>query len=108
MYVSFKEESSLLKFQSALRRQCGKKRRLDDNQDQYASIVCDEIISKLFSYEKLVRIFGDDYQHVDDDDDPNNSSLCDLECDTLSIFSAELANMNEAEVRVQMIEYHGV
>jgi len=105
--VCFKEESRLLLFQSALRRQCGKKRRLDDNQDQYASIVCDEILSRVFFYRNLVRIFGDDYRHADNEDDGNNSPLCDLEGDTLSIFSAEVANINEAEVRVQMIEIPG-
>mmetsp|Transcript_24011 Transcript_24011/g.32894 ORF Transcript_24011/g.32894 Transcript_24011/m.32894 type:complete len:274 (-) Transcript_24011:47-868(-) len=104
--VCFKEESSLLKFQSALRRQCGRKRRLDDDQDQYTSFVGDEIISKWFPYQNLVRIFGDNYKHVDERDDLNNSSLNDLEDDTLNIFSAELANMNEAEVRVLMIENH--
>jgi len=62
--VCFKEESSLLKFQSALRRQCGRKRRLDDDQDQYTSFVGDEIISKLFPYQNLVRIFGDDYKQL--------------------------------------------
>jgi hypothetical protein len=54
----------------------------------------------------LVRIFVDDYVHADDIDDPNNSPYCDLQSNSLSIFSGEVANIYEAEVRVQMIENH--
>ena len=45
----------------------------------------------------------DDYQHSDDTSDSKNSPSCD---DSTSIHRAEVVNIKEAEVRVQMIEKH--
>lgn len=105
--VCFKEESRQLRFQSALKYLYREKRRRDCSEDQYDSIVRDEMLSGVFFDRNLVRIFGEDYRHADDNDDPNNSPPCD-EGDTLSIFSGERANISEAEVRVQMIEKPGM
>lgn len=88
--VCFREKSSLLYYQSAIRRQWGKKRQ--HNQDQNATIVSDEMLSRVYFHQNLVRIFVDDY---------------DTEGDTLSIFDGEVANSKEAEVVVQMIENPG-
>ena len=106
--VCFKDEPGLLDFQGALINQCGRKRRLDDNDEPYSYSIINEVISRLYFYQNLVRILGNDYMHhhADNDDDANNSPLCDSEGDSLSIYSAELANIYEAEVRVQMLENH--
>eukprot|EP01035_Chromulina_nebulosa_P039734 gene39734-53719_t len=81
--VCFKDEPGLLDFQGALINQCGRKRRLDDNDEPYSYSIINEVISRLYFYQNLVRILGNDYMHhhADNDDDANNSPLCDSEGD---------------------------
>eukprot|EP01035_Chromulina_nebulosa_P004187 gene4187-5718_t len=81
--VCFKDEPGLLDFQGALINQCGRKRRLDDNDEPYSCSIINEVMSRLYFYQNLVRILGNDYvhHHADNDDDANNSPLCDSEGD---------------------------
>lgn len=102
----FEEKSKMLDFQSSIRAQCRPKRQLDE-EDPFAVLIQDEIDNaRLYLYSGLTRIFVDEYEHSDDNDDSKNSPPCDLDADSISIFSAEVVNITEAEVRVQMIENH--
>jgi hypothetical protein len=102
--VCFKEEGCLLDFQGAIRDHCGSKRLRDDAEDSYVHSVVDEVQSRLYFNRNLIRIFGSDYSpHAAD---TNNSPPCDSEGDSLSIYSGVIANIHEAEVRVQMLENH--
>jgi hypothetical protein len=102
--LCFKEESKLLDFQSGVRDLFRKKRQLDE--DEFKTYIADEKVSRIDITASLVRIMAENYEHPDGIDDPNNSPYCDLQSNSLSIFSGEVANINEAEIRVQMIEQH--
>lgn len=86
-----KDDSNLCHFQSAVRNQCGRRGDIDN---PYEISIGNEILSRIYVYPNLARIFGTDYIHVDNDDDTNNSPLCDVDGDSLSIYSGELANIN--------------
>lgn len=104
----FKEESKCLDFQSAVKGQMRNRKR-PIVEDAVDSISLEEQPSKrLFAVSNnlLSRIELEQYVHWDNADDTNNSPPCDLTSNSLSNFSAELANINEAEVRSQMIESH--
>lgn len=98
----FEEKSKLMDFQSSIRAQFRSKRRLDED-DPFAISIENEIdTGRLYLYPGLTRIFMDDYQHSDDTGDSKNSPPCDFDADSISIFTAEVVNITEAEVRVQI------
>jgi hypothetical protein len=102
----FKDGSRLLDFQTSIREQFRRKRKLDDEDDPFAFTIIEMDHERIYRYSGLTRIFSEDYQHFDDADDSNNSPPCDTDADSIGFFSAEVVNITEAEVRVQMIENH--
>eukprot|EP01035_Chromulina_nebulosa_P062012 gene62012-84804_t len=84
------------------------RKRLRDEDDMYQLSIEEETTSNVYICWGSTRIFGSDYVHLNDEHE-FNSPDCDTDGNSLSIFSFELANNNEAEVRVQMIEnYNGI
>eukprot|EP01036_Dinobryon_divergens_P033202 gene33202-42936_t len=79
---------------SAVRNQCGRRGDIDN---PYEISIGNEIVSRVYAYQNLARIFDTDYIHVDNDDDTNNSPLCDEDGDSLSIYNKALSSKGEKE-----------